>query len=424
MSPGKAAVPLEPDVADTSQSIHGSAYRWCILGFVWLAFVLSCADRYAWGTVAAPVGQTLGISVAMLGAFSTAFYFGYAAANLAGGPLTDIVGGRMALLAAMIPLGIATFCFGYVHTLSEGIAVQVLMGLASGADYCAGLKLINAWFVRDKGRAIGIFATATSISIAIANGVVPAITARFGWANAFHALGIVTIAVGVLAFLGTGKMPKNLPRERLRLAHLSSLTRNRNFLLLSLAGGAGLWGTIGFVSWANALMTKHFGFPATTAGSVMTIVGVAAFFSKPLIGWASDLMPGKRRLIAVCCLLLFAASLVAFGFCKGLTSFYVVAPLIGITGYGYMAILISQITTVAGATAAGSAAGISNAFWQLGGAIAPIVVGYVFATTGSFLYALVVVAIGPLVAAVTLLFMLSGETGLRKDDVTNREKSR
>ncbi|NPT38965.1 MFS transporter [Paraburkholderia xenovorans] len=397
--------PVKPDLTRSAVLEGSSAYRWRVLALVWSAFVLSCVDRYAWGTIAAPVGQSLGISVAMLGAFSTAFYLGYAAANLAGGPLTDLVGGRTALLMAMLPLGVATFCFGYVHTLAAGVAVQILMGLASGADYCAGLKLINAWFGRDKGRAIGIFATATSISIAAANAVVPALTARYGWATAFHALGIVTAAVGIVAFVGAGRSPKDVSRERLTLGHLKALSRNRDFILLSIAGGAGLWGTIGFVSWANALLTKHFGFAPAVAGSVLTVVGVAAFFSKPLIGWASDLMPRYRRHLAVGCLSAFAIVLVVFGFCSTLTQFYLVAPLLGIAGYGYLAILIAQITNVAGATSAGSAAGISNAFWQLGGAIAPIAVGYAFASSGSFLYALMVVAIGPVVAAVTLLFM-------------------
>ena len=396
---------IQQDLMKPSVSEGLPGYRWRVLALVWAAFVLSCVDRYAWGTIAAPVGQSLGISVAMLGAFSTAFYLGYAAANLAGGPLTDLVGGRTALLMAMLPLGAATFCFGYVHTLAAGIAVQILMGLASGADYCAGLKLINAWFGRDKGRAIGIFATATSISIAAANVIVPALTTRYGWANAFHTLGIVTAAVGIVAFVGAGRAPTNVSRERLTVGHLKALSRNRDFILLSTAGCAGLWGTIGFVTWANALLTKHFGFAPAVSGGVLTVVGVAAFFSKPLIGWASDLMPRYRRHLAVGCLSTFAVVLLVFGFCSTLTQFYLVAPLLGIAGYGYLAILIAQITNVAGATSAGSAAGISNAFWQLGGAIAPIAVGYTFAGTGSFLYALVVVAMGPVIAAVTLLFM-------------------
>jgi len=134
MSTRNTPGPLQADLVKPSVSEGTPSYRWMVLVLVWAAFVFSCVDRYAWGTIAAPVGQSLGISVAMLGAFSTAFYLGYATANLAGGPLTDLVGGRTALLMAMIPLGVATFCFGYVHTLAMGIAVQILMGLASGGD--------------------------------------------------------------------------------------------------------------------------------------------------------------------------------------------------------------------------------------------------------------------------------------------------
>lgn len=150
-----------------------AVYRWFVLFLVWGAFLMSCVDRVAWGTIAGPVGNSLGLKVVMLGSFVTAFYIGYVIVNVFGGLVTDAMGARKMLALAMIPLGIATFGFSFTHDLPTGLAIQFVMGLAGGADYSAGVKLILSWFGRERGRALGIYATATSLSVVLTNAAVP-----------------------------------------------------------------------------------------------------------------------------------------------------------------------------------------------------------------------------------------------------------
>ncbi len=178
-----------------------SGYRWVALFIVWGAFLLSYIDRVAWSTVAAPVGASLGLNVSMLGAFVTAFYAGYVVANVIGGALTDLLGGRAMMTLALLPLGVFTFYFGETQTLSAGIVIQLAMGLAAGADYSAGMKIISAWFTKDRGRAMGIYTTATSLAVVLANGIVPSLSVRHGWSNAFRVLGVVTFTWGIVSLL-------------------------------------------------------------------------------------------------------------------------------------------------------------------------------------------------------------------------------
>ncbi len=53
----------------------------------------------------------------------------------------------------------------------------------------------------------------------------------------------------------------------------------------------------------------------------------------------------------------------------------------------------------------GAAAGLTNANWQSGSAMSPIVVGQVYATSHSFSMALLTLAIGPLCGAILVLFV-------------------
>lgn len=382
-----------------------SPYRWVILFVVWVSFLLSYVDRVAWSSVAAPVGQSMGLSVKMLGAFVTAFYVGYVVANLVAGILTDRLGGRRTLVLALLPLGIATFCFGQVRTLGAGIWVQALMGLAAGADYSAGVKIIAAWFDKDRGRAMGIYVTATSLAVVIANFFVPRISAQYGWPTAFRTLGVCTGAwtIAVLVLVKDAPVRSTILKPGAR--EVMALFRNRNMIVLSVAGLCSWWAVVGFSAWGNALMTKGHGVDPVTAGSIIAVLGIGAAIAKPAMGWLSDLFRGRRKALMSITLAAYGAALLLFGQLDAVAQLYVLAPVLGIVAFGYIPILMAQVTEVSGKTVAGAASGISNAVWQLGGALSPIAVGQVFGATQSVAASAAVLAAGPFLAAIVVLFL-------------------
>jgi len=382
------------------------AYRWFALFIVWAAFLLSYIDRVAWSTVAAPVGASLGLKVAMLGAFVTAFYVGYVIANIAAGVITELIGGRLTLTFALLPLGVLTFAFGYTSSLMMGIVIQFLMGFAAGADYSAGMKVIPAWFRRDRGRAMGIYTTATSLAVVIANATVPSFSLHFGWSRAFHVLGIVTFLWGVVSLLLLrNSPPSDQATKRTTGKDMVGLLRNRNLIFLALAGFGGLWATVGFGAWGNALMTHQYGISPVVAGKIIASFGIGAVIAKPLLGWISDLRGVSRKWLSVLCLIVFAGLLVAFGQCSTASAFFLIAPVLGAFSFGYLPVLMAQISDASGKRLAGASAGWTNAVWQTGSAVAPLVVGMVYGGTHSFLLALGTLAIGPVVGAVAMLFV-------------------
>jgi len=62
-----------------------------------------------------------------------------------------------------------------------------------------------------------------------------------------------------------------------------------------------------------------------------------------------------------------------------------------------------MVADAAGPALAGSATGLTNAFWQLGSVAVPLVVGAVFQSTHSFPAAFMTLAIGPIFAVALLL---------------------
>lgn len=392
--------------SSADSSADSSVYRWVALFIVWAAFLLSYVDRVAWSTVAAPVGSSLGITVSMLGAFVTAFYGGYVVANVVGGILTDFLGGRLMLTLALLPLGVLTFSFGYTHSLAFGIVIQAAMGFAAGADYSAGMKIIPAWFTRDRGRAMGLYTTATSLAVVLANAIVPSFSARHGWANAFHMLGIVTFVWGIVALVLLRNRPSNQPAPPRNTAkEMLGLLRHRDLIVLAIAGCGGLWATVGFGAWSNALMTRQYGISPIVAGSIIASFGIGAVIAKPTLGWISDLPRVSRKWMSIACLVAFTIALLVFGYCSTVREFYLIAPILGAFSFGYLPVLMAQVSDASGKRLAGASAGWTNAIWQTGSALSPLAVGSVYGATHSFSMSLFTLAIGPAIAVVAMLFV-------------------
>ncbi|HWK45202.1 MAG TPA: MFS transporter [Stellaceae bacterium] len=385
------------------------AYRWVILFIASLSFLLSFIDRLTWANVAVSVGGSLGLPVAALGIFVTAFYVGYVICNALGGIVSDRIGGRLTLTLSMLALGVFTFLFSFTTTVTFGLVSQALMGLAAGADYASCIKLIVVWFDRtSRGRAMGLFLIGSSLGVTATNAVVPTLAAMVGWEGVYRILGLVTLAVGIGSFVllrdrPLGDVPTTRPKASIR-----PLLRNRNLILLGLTGFAGFWGTWGFAFWANALMIKKHGLSPIEAGFIVSLVGVFAIIGKPLIGLLSDWMGGRRKWLTFGTFVLFAGMLMVFGTLTDRLAFQIAAPFVGLGAFVYSPLMAAMVAEASGVALAGSAAGILGGIWQLGSVIVPLVVGFVFQSTGSFQAAFATLAAGPVLAAICLLFVREG----------------
>jgi sugar phosphate permease len=385
--------------------------RWVTLALVWAAFLISFLDRLTWANVAVSAGESLGLQLAALNIFVTAFYAGYVASNFVSGFATDLFGGRRMLTLALIPLGTFTFLFGFTGSVAVGLALQGLMGLAAGADFSAGIKLIAAWFERaERGRAMGLYFTAPTLGVILTNALVPQALGVVGWSGIYHVFGAVTVVLGILCFVMLRDQPprRSAPvsgRAVITKAKIAQLVRNRDLVFLTAAGFGSMWGSWGFAFWVNSLMIRGHGLSAATAGAIVSLFGLGAIVGNPLMGYLSDRLGGARKGPIIVCLLAFVSLLIVFGGLGGESQFRVMAPILGIAAFVYMPLLSAMVTEVAGVALAGSATGLSNAIWQIGSILVPVVVGVVFQWTGSFQAAFVALAAGPLFGAGCMMFV-------------------
>ena len=396
--------------SDQPATPAASGYRWVVLALCWAAFTMTSADRSTWGPSASSVGGSLHVPLAALGVFATGYYLGYLVSNAGGGVLVDVLGARAVLGVSCLGAGALMVLFGSVTSVPAGLAVQAGVGVLAGADFAAGLKMISEWFPAARlGAASGIFMTATSLGTVVANAVVPSLILVSGWPAAYRLFGGVTAGLGVLCAVfirdtapgrvrGDGSAERSRPDPR-------AVLLNRDLVLLGLAGFGGLWGTYGFVTWSNTLMTRGSGISPVRAGVVLVIFAGVAVVVKPLVGWGLDRLGLGMRWPIVGVLAYFALVLLLFGRLHSFAGFLWVAPLLGIGAYAYSPLTAALTPLLSGRASAGSAAGAVNAFWQLGSVLVPAVIGPVFAATRSFPLAFATLAAGPLLGAVVAGFV-------------------
>ncbi|MGW6332376.1 MFS transporter [Nocardia rhamnosiphila] len=400
-----------------SPATPDTRYRWVVLTLCWAAFTMTSVDRATWGPAAGSVGEDLGVAVAGLGIFATTYYIGYVISNAIGGFVADWLGARMTVGVSILLSGGFMLAFGEADSHAMGLLFQACIGLCAGAEVGGGVKLLTSWFTpQRRGFAMGVFMTATSLGLVIANAVVPRLIESHSWRTSYHLFGLVSIVVGVLCLILLRPGPLVEARaETGGRPNLRPLLRNRGLLLIALAGFGALWGTYGFITWSNLLMVKGVGIDPVRAGTVVVIFGAVAVFSKPLVGLVGDALGLSRRRLTIAILAAFVTCLIVFSFATTATQFLWIAPFLGITAYIYSPVMMAMIPTLSGAELAGTATGGVNAFWQLGSTIVPAVVGLVFAASGSFQLVFLVLAAGPCLAILPMYFIR---------DADNRESAR
>ena len=405
------AMAVDSAIAE-EQVVGTGGFRWLLLVIAWAAFFMSFADRLAWSNLATAVSQSLALPIAGLGVFVTAFYIGYVISNVGMGLAGDWLGPRLTLGASLLCLGVTTFLFGSVQSIAMGLLLQVLMGLTAGADYVAGVKLIATWFGKlERGRAMGLFMTATSLAVTVTNLVVPALLGQVGWPNTYRVLGVVTIALGLVAFLIVRDAPMRSPVVHGR-PDFGALWDNRELRWLGLAGFGALWGTWGFAFWAGTLMVRGHGLSVAQSGMVVASFGAGAIVAKPAIGLLSDLLGGRRKSLVIACLLFFVVMMLIFSQLGTFAAFITAGPLLGIGAFAYSPLMNLMVAEASGPALASSGAGVTNAFWGLGSVIVPSLVGLVFQASGSFVFACLTLSAGPLFGAICMMF--TRETVLRR----------
>ncbi len=399
-------------------------FGWTDIDYGWIIFAFSTA--YALGFIFAgrfmdkfgtKIGFTAAIILWSIGALMHAWAVGVG--EIALPILTPIIDGLLSVVNAIItPFGFAPWSIVLSVSVAGFIVARFVLGLGESGNFPAAIKTTAEWFPKkDRALSTGIFNAGTNVGALVTPLVVPILVAIWGWYEAF-------IVTGVLGFIWLAfwlvmyKRPDEHPRlSAEELAYIQSdppepttkvpwgkLIRYRQ--TWAFAVGKFLTDPIwwiylfwvpDFLQRQHGLDLKSFGLPIAVIYIIADVGSVGGgYISSALIKRGYTVNRSRKTAMLIC-----ALAVVPIILASVTSSLWLGVILIGIAAaahQGWSANLFTLTSDTFPKQAVGSVVGIGGMFGAIGGMVIAPLVGYILATSGSYVPIFIIAASAYLIA--------------------------
>ena len=233
------------------QTVHtGHPRRWTILAVMVVSLLVVVLDNtilnVALKTIADP-REGLGASQSDLEWSINSYTLVFAGLLFTAGLLGDRLGRRRLLLVGLAVFGASSLVSAYAQSPGQLIGARALMGLGAAAIMPATLAIIsNVFEPRERARAIGVWAGAVGLAVAIGPVVGGLLLEHFWWGSVFL-VNVPIVAAGMVAVAALVPESRDPAPGRVDLVGvLLSVAGLATFVYGIITGGdRGEWGTPG-----------------------------------------------------------------------------------------------------------------------------------------------------------------------------------
>lgn len=390
--------------------------------------VISYVDRASLAVGLPLIRRDLGISIAHSGVLLSAFLWIYAISQLPVGAAIDRFGARLMLSAGLALWSFAQILGGMVSSFREFIGVRALLGVGESPQYPSCARVVADWFgLRDRGLATGVWNCSSSLGTAVAAPLLTILMIHLGWRWMFIAMGLTGLVVG-LSFYGLHRDPKHLSLSAVELEYLSGSEGERQPVSLRdwrrLFGFSTTWGMVSgffgivymtwlYYAWLPQYLEIQWHLSIARTGWVAAIPFACGVIGSVTGGRVCDLLARRGYPAINSCKIPIVCVLFAVVLCTVLAA-YSRSSLLAVVFISLSLFIINGGSTAAWAMAtvaapqnyAASLGSIQNFGGYLGGALAPVVTGYMVQATASFRSALLVAAGIALIAGLGHLILV------------------
>ena len=329
------------------------------------------------------IGRTLGAPVLQVQLTISSYLFGFAAGQIFYGPVSDRLGRRPVLLAALVVYALATVGCAMAQSIHALIALRFLQALGG-----AGAIVLARAVVRDlysgvrAGRELSLMGAVTGVAPIIAPVIGGGLQTFFGWRATFVLLVICAFVIGATAARLLPETLRERPKTPFSLRGMAVLYRSvavhHGFLANLAILTASFVGLFAWISGAPVVMQSAVYGLSPFAFGVTFAVGATGFVLGTLLAARIVIRFGLDRLIgigtaAMACGGLLMALVVALALAHVL--WFVGAMTLYLAGIGF-----ALPSSMAGALTpfpdrAGTASSVMGLVQQSGAAITAAAVG-------------------------------------------------
>ena len=329
---------------------------------------------------------------AQLGLMASGQMAGQAFTVLLAGWMADVIGVRRLWTVSLIGVGIGLLLFSQIQSVSQGILVGVLIGLAFSGSGPANTKAIMDWVTRRaRAVAVGINEAMVVIGGIVAAGLLTFLAVSYDWRVAVMVMATIIAVSGILilAFFrdkpGDDVLTDKMSRPR---GKVPQVLRNPDIWLATFVGATLAPLQRVLVAYLVLYLMEDLGLSAGEAGGMLAILMAGAAVGR--IGWAmaSDLiLKGRRIGILVMVFILAVVSLSLMALLPSDTSLSLVAVLVfavGAVTLGRTGVYVVFLAEMAGPALTGTTMGFQAMIATLAGIGITPLFGLLADRTGSY----------------------------------------
>jgi MFS family permease len=396
-----------------------------ISAMVGAAVGLSPIPFYTIGMFAPELSEAFGWSfAAMMGSIGV-----QSAAVMLVSPLAGLTVDRFgARPVALISLFLFGLCFMSLALSNGSLTLYyaqwaIMSVLGAGTLSATWTRVVNGWFDRNRGLALGLASTGTGITGFLIKPFSAWLIEDYGWRHAFVAVGALPIIIGIPVVLwlfreNRATQVANDGAEQLVITPaegddspaapeagltLKEALRGRHFWILAIS-----FFLIAFALTAPTPnlenILKTLGFSLSEVGAIAASFGLAVIAGRIVGGWLLDRFYAPACAVAVLVIPAFGCWLLSGTQLSGDMATVAVLALGFGAGFEFdlLAFLIAKYF---GQRSYGVIYGCFYTVIALGGGLGPVVYGYMFDSLGSYSHALTMGSISVMIGAMCLLLL-------------------
>jgi len=388
----------------------GIFYGWVVVAAAFLTMFTCFGAAYSFPAFFDPLSREFGATRGTISlVFSTAGFL-YFALGAISGRLADRIGPQPVVGFGLACVAAGMFAASFADSLMAIIIFYGIgIGIGVGFAYVPAIGTVQRWFVARRGQASGWAVAGIGIGTMAAPPAAAYAIEVFGWRGAYVAFGVATLALGVLATVLLRASPASMGLQPDGAAapmtaapatpaglELGKVLRHRVFWLLYLACGLNCIGT--FVPFVHlAPYATDQGLSRIEGVWLVGLIGVGSTLGRFVLGGLADRIGRDRSLALV--MLLNGVALAYWSVAQGFIALAVFALVFGLFYGGFVALVPAFTADLFGLRAMSAVLGVLYTSVAFGTLLGPTLAGWVFDTTGSYTWPILICTIGCVLSA-------------------------
>ena len=264
-------------------------------------------DRVNISVAIIPMQEAFGWSDTTKGLVLSSFFVGYMLTQAPSGWLTNRIGGKIVLGAAVLWWSVFTLLTPMAALISLPVLIltRILMGVGEAAMFPAAYGVLGNWIPeKERSRSIGFMVGGIPLGTLFALSTTGWIVERFGWPWAFYSFGLLGIIWTIAWYFRSTDRPADYPgiseQEKSLLSDLVSndesekqipwrtLLTHRAVIVMFINHFSSNWGLYLLLAWLPSYFRDAQGLSLSSAGIYSAAPWLTMFVMANLSGWVAD----------------------------------------------------------------------------------------------------------------------------------------